>query len=150
MHFHSLKKKTRRLQSRDNKVHHVAYTLLIDQVYVYVHVHVRRETEARMAGAERRTEAEASVLPCKEFSEFKVSFKLGVSIDPLPGLVVGVWLALHYNWILQDALQQQRALDDRIVYRLNASVPTESFTGQVSAREQCMDLYVQVQQLFVC
>ncbi len=46
--------------------------------------------------------------------------------------------------MLQDALQQKRAIDDRIVYKLNTSVPTESFAGQVDAKEQCMSLYGEV------
>ncbi|CAI8045327.1 Coiled-coil domain-containing protein 58 [Geodia barretti] len=50
-------------------------------------------------------------LPCGEFSEFK------------------------------EALQQLRALDDKIIYKLNTSVPTQSFAGLVSADERCKQLY---------
>lgn len=45
---------------------------------------------------------------------------------------------------LQDALQQERAIDDRVIYKLNSSVPTESFASQISAKEQCMALYEEV------
>lgn len=45
---------------------------------------------------------------------------------------------------LQEALLQERAIDDRIIYKLNTSVPTESFTGQINAKEQCMTLYKEV------
>lgn len=34
-----------------------------------------------------------------------------------------------------------RDLDDKIVYALNTSIPTESFKGQLSANEKCTDLY---------
>lgn len=37
-----------------------------------------------------------------------------------------------------------RALDDRIIYKLNTSVPTQSFAGQVSAEERCKQLYQEV------
>ena len=37
-----------------------------------------------------------------------------------------------------------RALDDRIIYKLNTTVPTRSFAGQVSAEERCRELYDQV------
>ena len=38
-----------------------------------------------------------------------------------------------------------RAIDDKIIYKLNTSVPTVSFSEEVSAREKCKDLYEQVQ-----
>lgn len=34
-----------------------------------------------------------------------------------------------------------REVDDRIIYALNTSIPTESFKGQLSATETCKDLY---------
>lgn len=37
-----------------------------------------------------------------------------------------------------------RALDDRIIYKLNTSVPTQSFAGQISAEERCKQLYEEV------
>lgn len=37
-----------------------------------------------------------------------------------------------------------RALDDRIVYKLNTSIPTTSFADQVNAPEQCKSLYQEV------
>ena len=45
---------------------------------------------------------------------------------------------------LQEALQQLRALDDKIIYKLNTSVPTQSFAGLVSADERCKQLYEEV------
>ena len=37
-----------------------------------------------------------------------------------------------------------RTLDDKIIYKLNTSVPTQSFAGQVSAEERCKELYEEV------
>lgn len=37
-----------------------------------------------------------------------------------------------------------RQVDDKIIYALNSSIPTESFKGQLSATEKCKDLYDQV------
>lgn len=37
-----------------------------------------------------------------------------------------------------------RMIDDRIIYNLNTSVPTVSFADEISARDQCKDLYEQV------
>ena len=37
-----------------------------------------------------------------------------------------------------------RMIDDRIIYKLNTSVPTVSFADEISARDQCKDLYEQV------
>lgn len=37
-----------------------------------------------------------------------------------------------------------REVDDKIIYALNSSIPTESFKGQKSATEQCKDLYDQI------
>ena len=37
-----------------------------------------------------------------------------------------------------------RALDDRIIYKLNTSVPTQSFTGQISAEDRCKQLHEEV------
>lgn len=45
---------------------------------------------------------------------------------------------------VQEALQQMRSLDDKIIYKLNTSVPTQSFAGQISAEERCKQLYEEV------
>ena len=37
-----------------------------------------------------------------------------------------------------------RTIDDKIIYALNTTVPTQSFKGQVNATETCKDLYSQV------
>lgn len=34
-----------------------------------------------------------------------------------------------------------RDIDDKIIYALNTSIPTESFKGQLSATETCKDLH---------
>lgn len=44
----------------------------------------------------------------------------------------------------QEALQQMRALDDKIIYKLNTTVPTQSFAGQISAEDRCKELYEEV------
>lgn len=42
-----------------------------------------------------------------------------------------------------------RALDDRIIYKLNTSVPTQSFAGQISAEDRCKQLYEEVGRPFL-
>lgn len=42
---------------------------------------------------------------------------------------------------LQEQLKKMRDVDDKIVYVLNTSIPTESFKGQGSANAKCTDLY---------
>lgn len=39
-----------------------------------------------------------------------------------------------------------RVLDDKIVYALNTSLPTESFRGKVDASSACQDLFSQIQK----
>lgn len=39
-----------------------------------------------------------------------------------------------------------RVLDDKIVYALNTSIPTESFQKKVNAASACQDLYSQIQK----
>lgn len=46
--------------------------------------------------------------------------------------------------IFQDILKQMRKMDDRIVYALNTSIPTDSFAGKVNASQQCEKLYNEV------
>ena len=41
-----------------------------------------------------------------------------------------------------------RKMDDRIVYALNTSVPTESFKREVKASEKCKELYEEVRSFF--
>ncbi|XP_071865517.1 coiled-coil domain-containing 58 isoform X1 [Bombus fervidus] len=45
----------------------------------------------------------------------------------------------------QDALKKMRQLDDKIIYMLNAILPTESFKGQSDPTAKCKDLYEQIQ-----
>lgn len=41
----------------------------------------------------------------------------------------------------QEQLKKMRDVDDKIVYALNTSIPTESFKGQLNASAKCTDLY---------
>ncbi|CAK9820599.1 Protein MIX23 [Anthophora plagiata] len=45
----------------------------------------------------------------------------------------------------QDALQKMRQIDDKIIYMLNATIPTESFKSQIDVTTQCKDLFEQIQ-----
>lgn len=45
---------------------------------------------------------------------------------------------------VQEALQQLRAVDDKIIYKLNTTVPTVSFAEQNKARDRCKELYDEV------
>lgn len=38
-----------------------------------------------------------------------------------------------------------RLIDDKIIYMLNTTIPTESFKGQVDPTTQCKDLYQQIE-----
>ena len=40
-----------------------------------------------------------------------------------------------------------RAIDDKIIYKLNTSIPTQSFSGQFNAATQCKQLYDEVRHL---
>lgn len=41
----------------------------------------------------------------------------------------------------QEQLKKMRDVDDKIIYALNTSIPTESFKGQLSPSEKCTELY---------
>lgn len=41
-----------------------------------------------------------------------------------------------------------RDLDDKIVYALNTSIPTESFKGQLSPNQKCNDLYTKLNSTY--
>jgi len=43
-----------------------------------------------------------------------------------------------------DALKKMRVLDDKIVYSLNTSIPTESFAKKIDATATCKDLFAQL------
>lgn len=45
----------------------------------------------------------------------------------------------------QEALKKMRDIDDKIIYALNTSLPTESFKGQVDREKTCRDLYGRLQ-----
>ena len=46
----------------------------------------------------------------------------------------------------QDILKKMRVFDDKILYALNTSIPTESFANKVDAHSACEDLYSQIQK----
>lgn len=78
----------------------------------------------------------SSTPSCDDISEFFVSTqnpafpKIGVSL---------------YNvFVKQDALKRMRVLDDKIVYALNTSIPTESFESKVDATATCKTLFTQL------
>lgn len=48
----------------------------------------------------------------------------------------------------QEALKKMRNVDDRIVYALNTSVPTKSFSDKVNATDKCKQLYEQLQESY--
>lgn len=45
----------------------------------------------------------------------------------------------------QESLKKMREVDDKIIYALNTSIPTESFKGQVSAQSTCHSLFDELQ-----
>uniref|UniRef100_U5EHM1 Protein MIX23 n=1 Tax=Corethrella appendiculata TaxID=1370023 RepID=U5EHM1_9DIPT len=45
----------------------------------------------------------------------------------------------------QEQLKKMRELDDKIIYALNTSLPTESFQGQIDAHSTCKDLHEKLQ-----
>ena len=45
---------------------------------------------------------------------------------------------------IQETLKTLRQLDDKIIYKLNQTVPTESFKHEVNAESQCRELYSEV------
>lgn len=46
----------------------------------------------------------------------------------------------------QESLKKMREVDDKIIYALNTSIPTESFKGQVDAKGTCQGLFRQLQE----
>ncbi|XP_067010867.1 protein MIX23 [Anabrus simplex] len=48
----------------------------------------------------------------------------------------------------QDSLKKMRSLDDKIVYALNTSIPTESFKGQVDPSSTCKQLHDQLKSSY--
>ena len=51
---------------------------------------------------------------------------------------------------LQEALKILRLIDDKIIYELNKSVPTASFSGEVNAEQKCRELYTEVVNIIMC
>ncbi|XP_043492514.1 protein MIX23 isoform X1 [Polistes fuscatus] len=45
----------------------------------------------------------------------------------------------------QDTLKKMRQFDDKIIYKLNETIPTESFKGQVNLSLKCERLFEEVQ-----
>lgn len=46
----------------------------------------------------------------------------------------------------QDILKKMRILDDKIVYTLNTSLPTESFQNKINPTAACQELYEQIKK----
>ena len=46
-------------------------------------------------------------------------------------------------------MEGARKVDDGIIYRLNTSIPTTSFKGEVSAADKCKELYEEVRQIII-
>ncbi|XP_031552731.1 coiled-coil domain-containing protein 58-like [Actinia tenebrosa] len=44
----------------------------------------------------------------------------------------------------KEALKVLRLLDDKIMYKLNTSVPTESFAGEINGEAKCRELYTEL------
>ena len=44
----------------------------------------------------------------------------------------------------QEYLRKLRLVDDRINNKLNAMIPSESFTGKIDPTKQCHDLFAEV------
>lgn len=49
-----------------------------------------------------------------------------------------------YIAVLQEALKVLRIIDDKIIYKLNTSIPTDSFVGEINAEQKCRELYSEV------
>ncbi|KAG5328211.1 CCD58 protein, partial [Acromyrmex heyeri] len=49
------------------------------------------------------------------------------------------------QYVFQDTLKKMRQIDDKIIYMLNTTIPTESFKGQVNSTTQCKDLFQQIE-----
>ncbi|XP_065057134.1 protein MIX23-like [Rhopilema esculentum] len=62
--------------------------------------------------------AELSQMSCYDFSEFK------------------------------ESLKTLRLIDDKIIYKLNTSVPTDSFKHEVDAEGRCRELYSQLKKVY--
>eukprot|EP00112_Aurelia_sp_Birch-Aquarium-sp1_P021358 Seg5736.2 transcript_id=Seg5736.2/GoldUCD/mRNA.D3Y31 product="Coiled-coil domain-containing protein 58" protein_id=Seg5736.2/GoldUCD/D3Y31 len=61
---------------------------------------------------------ELSKMSCADFSEFK------------------------------ESLKTLRLIDDKIIYKLNTSVPTDSFKHEIDAESRCRDLYKQLKEVY--
>ncbi|KAK9507587.1 hypothetical protein O3M35_007411 [Rhynocoris fuscipes] len=46
----------------------------------------------------------------------------------------------------QDTLKKMRDVDDKLVYALNASVPSPSFRSQINPAQSCEELYNKLQE----
>lgn len=52
----------------------------------------------------------------------------------------------YYLVLLQEALKVLRLVDDAIIYKLNTSIPTDSFVGEINAEQKCQELYNEVNE----
>eukprot|EP00118_Oscarella_pearsei_P007389 m.35933 g.35933 ORF g.35933 m.35933 type:complete len:143 (+) comp32188_c0_seq5:1320-1748(+) len=49
----------------------------------------------------------------------------------------------------KEALKTLRTVDDKIIYELNTSVPTTSFSAEINAADQCRRLYEKLTEAYV-
>ncbi|XP_018396078.1 PREDICTED: coiled-coil domain-containing protein 58 isoform X2 [Cyphomyrmex costatus] len=52
---------------------------------------------------------------------------------------------IHGRLYSEDMLRRMRQIDDKIIYMLNTTIPTESFKGQMDPTTQCKDLFQQIE-----
>eukprot|EP00794_Sanderia_malayensis_P000443 gene443-1084_t len=48
----------------------------------------------------------------------------------------------------KESMKALRLIDDKIIYKLNTSVPTDSFKSEVNAESQCRALYTQLNDVY--
>lgn len=54
-------------------------------------------------------------------------------------------LTQHFCTRQLDTLKRMRLIDDKIIYMLNTTIPTESFKAQLDPAAQCKDLFHQIE-----
>lgn len=77
-------------------------------------------------------------IPCADFLEFQVSHS---RIEEIFELSLRIF---H----LQEYLKSLREVDDKIIYALNTTIPTNSFKGQLDPARKCRDLHVGLQDAY--
>lgn len=52
-------------------------------------------------------------------------------------------------FFFQESLAEMRKVDDKIIYALNTSIPTESFKGQLDPVSKCRELHMGLQNAYI-